>query len=304
MKFDDDDIQFLGGQDYHPTVKNEVVAVTPPVPVKRPFWTKKNVSIIVAAIIGIVIVAFAGLYFLKHYYWSVTFDYPLSRSCERIISDLEKSSRAKPVYSSFEVDSIDGVTMRFYNLKGLHASIAEKMPSVANKRIVLVTQAWDYYTDDNNQQRYLGEFIMNGNKLSSGVARAGFVAITDKGWQMGVSQNDSISDYVLANHGCMFRQFALVSAGQICLTQFALKGKVHRRAIARKPGSSSAYYVETVYRESLYDFAEALADDGFNDAVYLTGGDGADPIYRDGNGKLHGNSATWKEKNNLLIFSR
>lgn len=44
----------------------------------------------------------------------------------------------------------------------------------------------------------------------------------------------------------MFRQFALVSAGQICLKQFALKGKVHRRALARKPGDATAYYVETV----------------------------------------------------------
>ena len=66
----------------------------------------------------------------------------------------------------------------------------------------------------------------------------------------------------------MFRQFALVSAGQICLKQFALKGKVHRRALARKPGDATAYYVETVNKESLYDFAEALADYGFIDAVY------------------------------------
>lgn len=39
----------------------------------------------------------------------------------------------------------------------------------------------------------------------------------------------------------MFRQLALVSAEQICLKQFALKGKVHRRALSHKPGAVTAY---------------------------------------------------------------
>lgn len=306
MYNDDDDIQFLGGQDYNPEVKDKVVAVVPPLapPAKRRFWTKRNVSIIIAAFVVLVIALFAGRYYLKHYYWDVDFDYPLSRSCDKIFSDLERSYYVKPANTSFTVDSINGVSMRFYDLKGLHASMAEKMPSLNNSKIALVTEAWDYYSDDNNELHYLGEFILNGTLSGHGIGRAGFVAITDKGWQMGISQEDSIRNYVLDHHGSMFRQFALVSAGQICIKQFALKGKVHRRALARKPGSASAYYVETVNKESLYDFAEALADDGFNDAIYLTGGDGADPIYRDTNGKLHGNAKTWKEKNNLLVFSK
>ena len=86
----------------------------------------------------------------------------------------------------------------------------------------------------------------------------------------------------------MFRQFALVSAGQICLKQFALKGKVHRRALARKPGDATAYYVETVNKESLYDFAEALADYGFIDA----------------DGILHGDLNVWTRKSNLLVFRK
>lgn len=102
----------------------------------------------------------------------------------------------------------------------------------------------------------------------------------------------------------MFRQFALVSAGQICLKQFALKGKVHRRALARKPGDATAYYVETVNKESLYDFAEALADYGFIDAVYLTGADGTEPVYRDADGILHGDLNVWKRKSNLLVFRK
>lgn len=39
----------------------------------------------------------------------------------------------------------------------------------------------------------------------------------------------------------MFRPFTFVSAGQIFLRQFVLKGKFQRRALARKPGVVTAY---------------------------------------------------------------
>lgn len=145
-------------------------------------------------------------------------------------------------------------------------------------------------------------FVRIGKQLARGTGRVGFVAVTKNGWQMGVSQEDSVKEYVISQGGSMFRQFALVSAGQICLKQFALKGKVHRRSLARKPGEATAYYVETVNKESLYDFAEALADYGFIDAVYLTGADGTEPIYRDAYGVFHGNVKSWKLKSNLLVF--
>lgn len=305
MYNEDDEIQFLGGQDYIPEAKDKVAAEKHPTasPVMRRFWTKRNVSIIIAAFAVIALTTFGGLYYLKHYYRAVDFNYPLSRSCGRIFSDLKKSSwTTKHTNTAFAIDSINGVPMRFFNLRGLHASIAEKMPSPDDPKIILITQAWDYYTGDNNEPHYLGEFILNGIQSSRGKGRAGFVIITTQGWQIGVSQSDSIRNYVLEQHGSMFRQFALVSAGQICLKQFALKGKVHRRALARKPNSASAYYVETVHKESLYDFAEALADYGFIDAIYLTGADGTEPYFRDSDGNMRGNKKAWMHKTNLLIF--
>lgn len=196
----------------------------------------------------------------------------------------------------------DGVTMRMLNLTGLKAEIDEKMPSGNDSSIVLVTQAWDYYLDDNKQYHYLGEFINDGKQIRGGKGRAGFVMVTEKGWQMGIPQSDSISDYVKAQHGSMFRQLALVSAGQICLKQFALKGKVHRRALARRPGSSTAFYIETLNKESLYDFAEALADYGFVDALYLTGGDDNKAYYNNGNGRNLENIKNLEKKVNLLVL--
>lgn len=182
--------------------------------------------------------------------------------------------------------------------------MSREMPADSDSSVVLVTQGWDYYFDDAKQYHFLGDFVYNGKMLAQGTGKAGFVAVTTKGWQMGISQEDSVRDYIISQGASMFRQFALVSAGQICLKQFALKGKVHRRALARKPGDATAYYVETVNKESLHDFAEALADYGFIDAVYLTGADGTEPVYRDADGILHGDLNVWTRKSSLLVFRK
>lgn len=291
MHNNDDTIQFLGGQDYSPS--SESKNGKPTFPEKRRFWTKRNIALLAAAAVAVFAIAFlAGRSFQKRTRWAVDFDYPLSRSCSQIFSDLEKSSQAKADSNEAVTDSINGVKLRIMDLKGLKASMAEEMPQGSDS-LVLVTNGWDY--DDKG--RPLGEFALNGKKAGHGTGRAGFVAITPKGWQMGISQDDSISNYVLKQGGSMFRQFALVSAGEICVKQFALKGKVHRRALARKPGSPWACYVETVNRESLYDFAEALADYGFDDAVYLTGGNSKQ-------GGLHNKTWVAKTPANLLVFSK
>lgn len=50
-----------------------------------------------------------------------------------------------------------------------------------------------------------------------------------------------------------------------------------RRALAKQ--GEDLYIIESVNRESLYDFSEALADLGISDAIYLVGGD-AYMLYR------------------------
>ncbi len=315
--FSDDDIQFLGSNPPRQeiTKSNDDIQFLPYQDIKASTTEGKTASgegkrrrYRLAAVAAIIAVALAGgawvvwRYFIPH--WTVSFEYPLSRSSAAIIDDLNKSQSSILNSQTFTEDSIDGVPMRLIDLAGLQASVSQKMPADSDTSVVLITQGWDYYYDDAKKYHYLGDFVYNGKQLAKGTGRAGFVAVTKRGWQMGVSQEDSIRDYVISQGGSMFRQFALVSAGQICLKQFALKGKVHRRALARKPGSVTAYYVETVNKESLYDFAEALSDYGFIDAVYLTGADGTEPVYRDALGTLHGNLEAWKSKSNLLLFRK
>lgn len=304
MQFNDDDIQFLGGTSPQPTIRKGE-DTTPSLANKKKFFGWQRAALAVIILLLLAILAWLGWGYYQHHRWAVNFEYPVSRSSAQIITDLNKTGQIKgDSVHVFTADSIDGVTMRFYNLAGLKASMSREMPADSDSSVVLVTQGWDYYFDDAKQYHFLGDFVYNGKMLAQGTGKAGFVAVTTKGWQMGISQEDSVRDYIISQGASMFRQFALVSAGQICLKQFALKGKVHRRALARKPGDVTAYYVETVNKESLYDFAEALADYGFIDAVYLTGADGTEPVYRDEKGTLHGDFEAWKHKSNLLVFRK
>lgn len=304
MQFNDDDIQFLGGTSPQPTIRKGE-DTTPSLANKKKFFSWQRAALAVIILLLLAICAWLGWGYYQHHRWAVNFEYPVSRSSAQIITDLNKTGQIKgDSVHVFTADSIDGVTMRFYNLAGLKASMSREMPADSDSSVVLVTQGWDYYFDDAKQYHFLGDFVYNGKMLAQGTGKAGFVAVTTKGWQMGISQEDSVRDYIISQCASMFRQFALVSAGQICLKQFALKGKVHRRALARKPGDVTAYYVETVNKESLYDFAEALADYGFIDAVYLTGADGTEPVYRDADGILHGDLNVWTRKSNLLVFRK
>lgn len=304
MQFNDDDIQFLGGTSPQPTIRKGE-DTTPSLANKKKFFGWQRAALAVIILLLLAILAWLGWGYYQHHRWAVNFEYPVSRSSAQIITDLNKTGQIKgDSVHVFTADSIDGVTMRFYNLAGLKASMSREMPADSDSSVVLVTQGWDYYFDDAKQYHFLGDFVYNGKMLAQGTGKAGFVAVTTKGWQMGISQEDSVRDYIISQGTSMFRQFALVSAGQICLKQFALKGKVHRRALARKPGDVTAYYVETINKESLYDFAEALADYGFIDAVYLTGADGTEPVYRDADGILHGDLNVWTRKSNLLVFRK
>ena len=83
-------------------------------------------------------------------------------------------------------------------------------------------------------------------------------------------------------------------------------GKVERRAIGRI--DNQLYYIATRHKETLWDFADALREYGFIDAIYITGG--ADYVfYRTKDGIRHdiGDTADyphtkWKDVIPWLVF--
>lgn len=293
MSYSDDDIQFLGGTEFKPSQIEDKQQ-----PTSRRWW------------VGLIVLAFIALSAATIYFWqkansrTVSFDYPLSRTSTEIIRDLEKMPTDSLQGVTMKIDSLYGVSMRLYELHRLIPTLSRTAPSDSDSTVCLVTHGWDFYWDENHEYKYIGDFIYQGKEYATGHSKAGFVAIVGDKWQIGIGQDDSIKEYVKAHDGSMFRQFALVSAGQICEKQFALKGKVTRCALARKAGSATIWYVETIHKESLYDFAQALADYGFTDAIYLTGGNNGNTFYRTPSDSIYG-VADWKEYgDNLLIFKK
>ena len=67
--------------------------------------------------------------------------------------------------------------------------------------------------------------------------------------------------------------------------KFQLHGKAERRALART-SDDHLYYIETRHPETLWDFADALREYGFADAIYITGGK-CHSFYRTPDGKPH-----------------
>ena len=190
-------------------------------------------------------------------------------------------------------DTINDVQLKLYGMEGLRAELSFEEPATDDEEVYLYTNCADVRADNG---KVVCAFVQKGELLSTGNNRSGYFAAVGDNTVIGVESNDSIQNYVMENGGYFFRQFALVSAGQI--GDIRLKGKVERCALGMKEGK--LYYIETVNRESMYDFAEALCDYGFTDAIYITGGC-RHRYYRDKDGTKHdmGNPAVQDDDKTL-----
>lgn len=240
----------------------------------------RSAAIISTSVLLLLVIFFVG----KHIYFKSQF--PKSRPDKEIITELSGISEISPAGIGFSETVSMGVTLRKYTLNGLKAHFADTVPDLSDTSIYLVTRSADYRIR-NDRKVLIGDFVQNGKILSRSNWRAGFMAIANGNAQIGISRGNKVLKYVLKHDGSFFRQLAIVSAGTRCDRQFILKGKVTRCAYARDE-KGKLYFVETAYPETLYGFADALVEDGFIDAVYVTGGAQSDLFYRGADGTAHG----------------
>lgn len=165
----------------------------------------------------------------------------------------------------FSVDSINDVKMRIYTLNGLTAGLSFDLPDKSDTTVFLVIPAADVRRDNGG---IVGDFLLHGKQLARGKRKKGYCAVLDGEVMLGLAIDDEMLEYCMRQRGDFFRQYPLVINGEI--QENRLKGKALRRALARQGGN--LFFVESCNRESVYDFAEALADYGFSEALYLVGG--------------------------------
>ena len=259
-------------RDEQPQSKEIVTKVV--APSKKQKWLKRFLAF---AVVGCMIVAaIAGYYFWNYYY---NIGVSVSVSPEQNIEKLKKPVKKETPEVVMTNDSILGVAMDFYAIHGLKASIEFEEPDTADTSVFLYSRCADYTADG----RYLGSLVAEGVEKQSDRSRLGYMAMADGNMVIGISRSEKVKDYVLERGGSFFRQFILVSNGMIP-SRFFLHGKVERRAIGRI--DNQLYYIATRHKETLWDFADALREYGFIDAIYITGG--ADYVFcRDKAGNRH-----------------
>ena len=281
-------------RDEQPQAKESVTKVV------APSWKRKWLKRILAFIAALccMTAVFVG-YQLWNYYYNIGVS--VSVTPEQNIEKLQKPVRQEAPEVVMTSDSILGVAMDFYAIHGLKASIEFEEPDTADTSVYLYCRSADHKADST----YIGSLVVNGEERQSDTHRLAYMAMLGGNSVIGISRSEKVKDFVQERGGSFFRQFILVSDDTIP-SRFFLHGKVERRAIGRI--GDQLYYIATRHKETLWDFADALREYGFIDAIYITGG--ADYVFcRDKNGIRHdiGDAADyphtkWKDIVPWLVF--
>ena len=259
-------------RDEQPQPKESVTKVV------APSWKRKWLKRILAFIAALCCMAavFVG-YQLWNYYYNIGVS--VSVTPEQNIEKLQKPVKQEAPEVVMTSDSILGVAMDFYAIHGLEAYIEFEEPDTADTSVYLYCRSADHKADST----YIGSLVVNGEERQSDTHRLAYMAMLGGNSVIGISRSEKVKDFVQERGGSFFRQFILVSDGTIP-GRFFLHGKVERRAIGRI--GDQLYYIATRHKETLWDFADALREYGFIDAIYITGG--ADYVFcRDKNGIRH-----------------
>ena len=267
-------------QPQHQEVVTKAVA-----PSRKQKWLKRFLALVA---IGCLMVAILAGYYFWNYYYNIGVS--VSVTPEQNIEKLQKPAKQETPEVVMTSDSILGVAMDFYAINGLKASIQFEEPDTADTSVYLYCRSVDHKADST----YIGTLVVNGEERQSDTHRLGYMAMLGGNSVIGISRSEKVKDYVQEHGGSFFRQFILVSNGDIP-GRFFLHGKVERRAIGRI--DDQLYFIATRHKETLWDFADALREYGFIDAIYITGG--ADYVfYRDKDGIRHniGDSTDYPHK--------
>lgn len=231
--------------------------------------TASKKKYIILSIVALLIIAIgAGIYFASRTTQEDTADYYFEpeETIEQTVTIIPDSASAK-IEGYIEVlnDTINDVPLNIYIPHNATMSLALGMPDQSDTTIVFTAMAADIRGDN---QQIVGDFVLSGNKLSRGIAKKGFCAIIDNTVSIGMGDETPLLQQAIDKGGSFFRQYPLVSGGQ--LIENKPKNKSYRRALAIR--NDQVIMVESKGRESFHDFSQALIDLGVTDAIYLVGG--------------------------------
>ncbi len=137
-------------------------------------------------------------------------------------------------------------------------------PIPYEKDIVLIAQAADVRADNGG---IVSAFVLNGELLSRGRAKAGYCAIVRGEMSLGVAGSTPLLEEAIQDSGYFFRQRPLVNNNR--MVKVGIKNKSYRKALCERAGEYMI--IESLTRESFHDFSQALADLKVSTAISLVG---------------------------------
>lgn len=184
------------------------------------------------------------------------------------------------------IDSlVNGVNLSIFTPYGATPTLVVGNDVINDSTAVLIAQAADVRRDNGN---IVGSFVMNGELLNKGEAKAGFCAIINDKVTIGVADATPMLEQALISNGFFFRQYPLVVGGQI--VENKPRGKAKRKALAEIDGRIAVIISNN--RATLHDFSQALIDAGVSNAIYLVGGN-SHGCYKNATGKTVAFGPIW-----------
>ena len=204
------------------------------------------------------------------------------------ISNQDTSALSGKGYIKISEVTVNDVPMYIYTPHHTIMTLSVGLPDKNDSTLLFVAQAADIRKDT---KKIVGDFVMNGQKLSFGQAKLGFCAIIHGKITLGTAPNTPLLQEAIDTKGYFFRQYPLVKEGE--LIENNPKNKAIRRALGIKQGQ--IIMIESRSSESFHDFTQALIDFGINNAIYLVGGNAFGWCY-----DQHGNRIEFGVEQNSL----
>ena len=197
----------------------------------------------------------------------------------------------------YETQVVNDVWLNVYKILDMHAELSLDVSGYTDSTECIILQAADIRKDN---RKFVGDFVLNGEKLSSGKVKKGYCAIVDGKVTIGMSADDDVMNHCMANGGSFFRQYPLVVDG--VMQPSNVKGKSIRRALAQN--EDGLYIVMTDERESVHNFSEALVDMGMKDAISLVGGNKAYMYWMQEDECWESDDLANVDNRNFIVFRR
>lgn len=233
----------------------------------------RNVWIIILSILGIAIIG-GIVFFVSHQKEEAIQElktpepalFEPVREAEPILHEWigQQPDSLVPGYTEIKDTLINDIPIKIFIPHNAEMSLHIGKMDKEDKSVIYVAQAADVRADNGG---IVGAFVLNGEPKAWGLSKKGFCASINGEVTIGVAENSPLFEKATEGGGYFFRQYPLVSNGQVIDNE--PKGKSIRRAICDRQGE--IFMVETGTTESFHDFAQALADLGIDQAVYLVG---------------------------------